>query len=189
MLIDGESMGETYTKVRKRQFTYALHGFSEDKVKAGSWILSPRDDLGVILETKEISKRTSKKKTLNRLSLRVRFEEPGSIRLNEIWALYKERPITRPMIERWEQRMSDNAIQYFRHVLPGAIDSLLFKPTDAIDGEQVKQIRKIQELIFRRAIKIAVAQEKMKLTSTQLVRATQEILALLEKNRSTLRKV
>ena len=84
------------------------------------------------------------------------------------------------MLERWQKRMSESAIQYFRHVLPGAIDSLLFKPTDSVNGAQVKQIRQIQELIFRRAIKIAVAQEKVKLTSTQLVRATQEILALLD---------
>lgn len=182
MLIDGESMGETHTKLRKRQFTYAIQGFTDVKVKVGSWVLSPREDLGVILEVNEISKRTSKKKTMNRLALRVRFEDSGSIRLNEIWTLHKERPLTRPMIERWQKRMNDSAIQYFRHVLPGVIDSLLFKPTDSINGEQVKQIRQIQDLIFRRAIKIAVAQEKVKLTSTQLVRATQEILALLDKH-------
>jgi hypothetical protein len=182
MLIDGESMGETHTKLRKRQFTYAIQGFTDVKVKVGSWILSPRDDLGVILEINEISKKTSRKKTLNRLVLRVRFEDSGSIRLNEIWTLYKERPLTRPMIERWQKRMSDSAIRYFRHVLPGVIDSLFFKPTDSINGAQINQIRQTQDLIFRRAIKIAVAQEKVKLTSTQLVRATQEIIALLDKH-------
>lgn len=182
MLLDGESMGETHTKLRKRQFTYAIQGFTKEKVKMGSWILSPREDLGVILEINEISKKTSKKKTLNRLALRVRFEDSGSIRLNETWTFHKERPLTRPIIKRWQKRMSESAVQYFRHVLPGALDSLLFKPTDSINGEQVKQIRQIQELIFRRAIKIAVAQEKVKLTSTQLVRATQEILVLLDKH-------
>ncbi len=182
MLIDGESMGETHTKLRKRQFTYLIQGFTEEKAKVGSWVLSPRDDLGVILEINVLSKRTSKKKTMNRLALRVRFEDSGNIRLNEIWTLYKERPLTRPMIEKWQKRMSESATQYFRHVLPSVIDSLLFKPTDSINGEQVKQIRQVQDLILRRAIKIAIAQEKVNLTSTQLVRATQEILALFDES-------
>lgn len=182
MLIDGESMGETHTKLRKRQFTYNIQGFTDAKAKVGSWILSPRDDLGVILEVNELSKRTSKKKTMKRLALRVRFDDSGSIRLNEVWTLYKERPLTRPMVVRWQKRMSEKATQYYRHVLPGVIDSLLFNPTDSINGEQVRQIRQVQDLILRRAIKIVVAQEKVKLTSTQLVRATQEILAHLDKH-------
>lgn len=182
MLIDGESMGETHTKLRKRQFTYNIQGFTDAKAKVGFWILSPRDDLGVILEVNELSKRTSKKKTMKRLALRVRFDDSGSIRLNEVWTLYKERPLTRPMVVRWQKRMSEKATQYYRHVLPGVIDSLLFNPTDSVNGEQVRQIRQVQDLILRRAIKIAVAQEKVKLTSTQLVRATKEILAHLDKH-------
>jgi hypothetical protein len=181
ILLDGESMGETHTKLRKRQFTYNIHGYTDAKMTPGLWILSPREDLGTILEINDIGKKPSKKKAPKCLAIRVRFDEPGSIRLNEIWNLFKEKPLTRKTILRWEKRLSEGASQYYRQVLPGVIDDLLFKPTDSINGEQVKQIRHIQDLIFRRAIRIAVAQEKVKLTSTQLVRATREIFALIEK--------
>ncbi len=182
MLIDGESMGETKTDLRKRQFTYQILGFTDAKIEPGSWLLSPRDDIGVIFEVQEITKTKSRKRIPKRVALRVKFEETGFIRLDETWTVYKKQPITRREMSRWEQRMTDGAAQYYWHVLPGVLDSVLFKPTEGVNGEQVRKIRNLQDQILYRAIKMAKSKESVKLTSTHLIDATREILQPLQQD-------
>jgi hypothetical protein len=180
VLIDGESMGETSTDLRRRQYSYLLDGVTNVDVKVGFWILSPREDLGKILEVREVGPWGLKKDRLKRLALRVRFDEKGSIRLNEMWQIFKKRPITYRLMERWQKRMTKEATQYFQQVLPGVLDSVLFEPSDSINAVQINQIRELQDRILRRAIKIAESQEKIQLTSSQLVRATREALRQFE---------
>ncbi|MFW9985080.1 MAG: hypothetical protein ACFFDJ_00770 [Candidatus Odinarchaeota archaeon] len=181
VLIDGESMGETSTDLRKRQFSYLIDGITQVGVKAGFWIMSPREDLGAIIEVKDIGPWGLKKDKLKRVAIRVRFDEKGLIRLNEMWQIFKKRPITNRLMERWQKRMTKEATQYFRQVLPGVLDSVLFEASDSINAEQVNQIRQLQDLILRRAIHIAESQENVQLTSSQLVRATKETLRQSEK--------
>lgn len=180
MLLDGESIGETKTDVRKRQFTYLIQGLTDVEIKSGSWMLSPREDLGAILEVEKVSK-TKLKKKLKRLALRVRFDETGFIRLNESWQLFTNQPLTRRLVERWHKRMTEDATQYYHQVLPGVLDDVLFESTDRINGALVNQIRLLQNRIIRRAIRIAISQDSLQLTSTQLTRATREILSSLVK--------
>jgi hypothetical protein len=80
--------------------------------------------------------------------------------------------------------MNDEAEQYFSQILPGVLDSVLFEPDDGISGNQISQIRKLETLILTRAIKLAIAQEKVYLTSTHLVQATKEILATTPQGKS-----
>ncbi len=181
MLIDGNSMGETKTDLRKRQFTYQIHGITDTTVKLGSWLLSPRHDLGVILEVNEIQQKKSRKKTPQRVALRVRFDEIGTIRLNETWNIFQTQPITPKIMRRWQRRMTEDAEQYFRHILPGVLDSVLFKAHDRIKGEQIRKIHHLQNRILKHAIRIAESQESLQLTSTLLIRSTRETLAQLKK--------
>jgi hypothetical protein len=181
MLIDAESMGETKTDLRKRQFSYQIHGITETKITPGSWLLSPREDMGLISEVLEITKRKTRSKTPQRVALRVKFTETGSIRLNESWAIFKKQPITRREMNRWEKRMTEGATQYYWQVLPGVLDSVLFKPDAGVNGEQVRKIRNLQDQILYRAIKTAKSKESVKLTSTHLIEATREILEPLDK--------
>jgi hypothetical protein len=177
MLIDGESMGETKTDLRKRLFTYKINGITDVEIKPGTWLLSPREDLGAILEVEEIGPWGSKRSKTKRIALRVQFSEAGQIRLNEIWNICKSHPITRRMRKKWLKRMNEEAEQYFSQILPGVLDDVLFEPEDGISGNQINQIRKLENLILTRAIQLAIAQEKVYLTSTHLVQATKEILA------------
>ncbi|MFX1575745.1 MAG: hypothetical protein ACFFCF_01080 [Promethearchaeota archaeon] len=181
MLIDAESMGETKTDLRKRQFTYRILGVTDIPIKPGSWLLSPREDVGTITEVQEITKRKSRKNSPKRIVLRVRFDETGLIRLNEEWVIFKKQPITRREMNRWENRMTESASQYFRQVLPGVLDSILFEPTEGVNGEQVKRIRHLQDQILYWAIKSAKSKESVRLTSTHLVDATRKILEPFEK--------
>ena len=176
MLIDAESMGETTTDLRKRQFTYQIVGITKEKISPGFWILSPREDVGMILEVNEITKSESKKKSQKRISLRVRFDDTGIIRLNESWMVFKKQPITRREMDRWSQRMTEGATQYYWQVLPGVLDSVLFESSEGVNGNQVRKIRNLQDHILYRAIKIAKTKESVKLTSTYLVEATRDIL-------------
>lgn len=175
-LIDGESMGETKTDLRKRQFTYLIEGITGAKIKPGNWLLSARDDLGLILEVEVIGLWKSLEASLKLVALRVRFDEKGIIRLNETWQILASRPITGRMLSLWQKRMTDDARQYFRNVLPGAIDSILYDSESAIQEDHVATIFELQNQILRRAIQIAEVQEVIRLTSTQLVRATREVL-------------
>ncbi len=181
LLLDAESMGETKTDLRKRQFTYQIRGVTNVSIKPGSWLLSPREDLGVILDIESAKKTKSKKKGTTTIALRVKFEEAGTIRLKESWAIFKKQPITRRELNRWEKRMTESATQYYWQVLPGVVDSVLFAPSNGVNGEQVKKIRHLQELILYHAIKMAKSKESVKITSTHLVDATREILEPFEK--------
>ncbi|MFX1565463.1 MAG: hypothetical protein ACFFCH_05685 [Promethearchaeota archaeon] len=181
MLLDAESMGETKTDLRKRQFTYQIRGVTDILIKPGSWLLSPREDLGIITDVEAATKNKSKKKRTTTVALRVKFEETGIIRLNESWTIFKKQPITHREMNRWEKRMTDGAKQYYRQVLPGVVDSILFSPSKGVNGEQVKKILNLREFILYHAIKMAKSKESVKLTSTHLVDATREILEPLEK--------
>jgi hypothetical protein len=176
MLLDAESMGETKTDVRKRQFTYQLVGVSDAKISPGSWLLSPREDICFVLEVNELLKNNSGKKLPARIALRVKFDETGIIRLNETWVVFKKQPITRREMGRWEQRMTEGATRYYWQILPGVLDSILFEPTEGVNGEQVKRIRNLHDQILYQAIKVAKNREAIKLTSTHLVDATRVIL-------------
>jgi hypothetical protein len=181
LLLDAESMGETKTDLRKRQFTYQIRGVTDALIKPGLWLLSPREDLGIITDVETTTKPKSKKKGSTTVAIRVKFEETGTIRLNESWLVFKMQPITRREMDRWEQRMTDDAKRYYWQVLPGVVDSVLFSPSNGVNGEQVKKIRNLQESILYRAIKMAKSKESVKLTSTHLVEATREILEPFEK--------
>ncbi len=175
-LLDAESMGETRVKFRKRQFSYLLEGTTSVDVKRGNWLLGPRDELGFILDVKSVKSRAKEQNTLTRVELRVRFNESGEIRIKENWQIFLEQPLTLRLLKMWQKRMTDNAQQYFLQVLPFAIDDVLHKPTSGIDGEQIQTIRSIQTQILKRAIRLAEAQQVIRLTSTQLIRATRDIL-------------
>ena len=84
-------------------------------------------------------------------------------------------------MERWEKRMTEGATQYYWQVLPGVLDSVLFKPDKGVNGAQVRKIRNLQDQILYRAIKTAKSKESVKLTSTHLIEATREILEPFEK--------
>jgi hypothetical protein len=175
-LLDAESMGETRVKFRKRQFSYLLEGTTPVAVKRGNWILGPRDELGFILDVKSVKPSTKDQNTLTRVELRVRFNETGEIRIKENWQIFLERPLTHRLLKMWQKRMTDNAQQYFFDVLPFVIDDVLHKPSSGIDGTQIQTIRSIQTQILKRAIRLAEAQQIIRLTSTQLIRATRDVL-------------
>ena len=177
MLIDGESMGETKTDLRKRLFTYKISGITDVEIKPGTWFLSPREDLGSILDVEVLGPWGAKRSKTKRVALRVRFEETSQIRLNENWIICATRPITRRMREKWLKRMSEDAEQYFSKILPGVLDSVLFEAEKGINGDQISKIRLLEDRILSHAIRLAIAQEKVYLTSTHLVQATKEILA------------
>jgi hypothetical protein len=181
MLLDGESMGETKTDLRKRQFSYLIHGIADTKIIPRSWILSPREDLGLISEVKEIKKSKPKKRSQSRVALRVKFDETGIIRLNETWTVFTKEPFTRRVVSRWEKRMTEGATQYYWEILPGVIDSVLFDATEGVNGEQVRKIRSLQTQILIRAIKKAKSKESLQLTSTHLVDATKALLEPFKK--------
>ena len=189
ILLDAESMGEVKTDLRKRQFSYQILGLADETIKPGSWLLSPREDIGIISEVENIAKRETRKKTPRRVAIRIKFEDTGFIRLNEIWTIFKKRPITRREMDRWEKRMTEEASQYYWQILPGVLDSILFKPNEGVNGEQVKQIRNFQNQILSQAIKKAKTQESVKLTSTHLVEATREILKPFKEDLRSIRKV
>jgi hypothetical protein len=73
--------------------------------------------------------------------------------------------------------MTDGAQEYYQKVLPTVIDSVLHQKETSIDGEQLDSILLLQLQILRKAIRIAETQQVIRLTSTQLVRATKEVLA------------
>ena len=177
MLIDGESMGETKTDLRKRLFTYKISGITDAEIKPGTWFMSPREDLGAILDVEIIGPWGQKQRKSRHVALRVRFDENSQIRLNEEWEIYSTHPVTTRMRRKWLKRMNEAAEQYFSQILPGVLDSVLFEPSDGISGNQVEQIRELETLILTRAIQLAISQEKVYLTSTHLVQATKEILA------------
>jgi hypothetical protein len=179
-LLDAESMGETRASFRKRQFSYLLEGTTAVDVKRGNWILGPRDELGFVLDVKVIKSGVKEQNTLTRVELRVRFNETGEIRINENWRIFLERPLTHRLLKMWQKRMTDNAQQYYFQVLPFAIDAVLHKPSEGIDGEQIDTIRSLQTKILMRAIRLAEDQQIIRLTSTQLIRATRDILASTE---------
>ncbi len=181
MLIDGESMGETRTDLRKRQFSYMIQGIADTKIAPKSWLLSPREELGMISEVKEIKKGKPKKRSQTRVALRVRFDENGIIKLNETWKVFTKEPITRQVLSRWEKRMTEEAMQYYWEILPGVIDSILFEATEGVNGQQLREIRMLQTRILVQAIKKAKSKESLQLTTTHLVDATREILESLEK--------
>jgi hypothetical protein len=85
--------------------------------------------------------------------------------------------------------MTEGATQYYWQVLPGVLDSVLFKPDAGVNGKQVRKIRNLQDQILYRAIKTAKSKESVKLTSTHLIEATREILEPLEKSKGAIRKV
>ncbi|MFW9830937.1 MAG: hypothetical protein ACFFD8_04115 [Candidatus Thorarchaeota archaeon] len=180
ILLDGESMGERKTDFRKRQFTYLIQGMADVEIKPSSWLLSPREDLGAILEVTKISLPKSRKKS-KRLALRVQFDDTGIIRLNERWQVFINQPLTRRIVERWKKRMTDGATQYHRELLPSILNEVLFESTNGIHSMQVNQIRSLQDRILRRAIQLAISQEALQITSTQLTRATREVLNSLNK--------
>ncbi len=182
LLIDGESMGETRTDIRKGHFTYLIQGISDVEVKESSWIISPREDLGVVLEAKAISQKGMKNTASHRFAIRVRFDETGTIRLNEIWEIYKTKPITRRIQRLWQKRLTEGAMQYYTEILPGVLDSILFEPIASINGEQIEQIRKLQEQILSRAIQLAESQDALQISSTQLIKATREVLKQFNKH-------
>jgi hypothetical protein len=175
-LLDAEGLGETKTRFRKHQFSYSLEGISDVEVKRGEWLLSPRDDLGFILDVKTIGPWGSGKSLQKRFELRVRFNDSGLIRLNESWLVFRKRPVTSRILSRWEKRMTNGAEQYYHQVLPTVIDSLLHSSESLIDGDQIEAIYTIQRMILSKAIRIAEAHEIIRLSSTQLIQATQEVL-------------
>jgi len=177
LLLDGESLGETKTDLRKRLFTYQISGITDVEIHPGTWLMSPREDLGAILDVEVIGPYGPKKSKTQRVALRVRFDETSQIRLNERWTIYPTHPITRRMRQKWLKRMNEEAQQYFSQILPSVLDSVLFEPDDGISRNQISQIRKLETLILTRAIRLAITQEKVYLTSTHLVQATKEILA------------
>ncbi|MDO8055566.1 MAG: hypothetical protein Q6361_01775 [Candidatus Hermodarchaeota archaeon] len=177
MLIDGESMGETKTDLRKRLFTYKITGITDVEIKSGTWLMSSREDLGAILDVEVIGPWGQKQRKTKRVALRVRFDEISQIRLNEEWTIFPSHPITGRMRRKWLKRMNENAEQYLSQILPGVLDSVLFEPSNGISGTQINQIRRLETLILSRAIQLAIAQEKVYLTSNHLVQATKEILA------------
>lgn len=182
LLIDGESMGETRTEIRKGYFTYLIHGISDVEVKQGLWLISPREDIGVVLEAQTIPQKSMKNTTSYRYIIRVRFDETGTIRLNEMWGIHKTKPITRRIQKLWEKRLAEGAMQYYNEVLPGVLDSVLFESNASINGSQIKQIRNFQEKILNRAIQLAESQETLQISSTQLIKATLEILKQFNKH-------
>lgn len=181
-LIDGEGLGETKTDLRKRQYSYYIEGTTEVEVKPGYWIINSRDDLGLVLESEKKGPWPTSKGSINRVALRVRFDETGNIRLNEIWQIYTSRPITRRMLELWQKRMTDSAKKYFKQILPGVLDSLLHESAQVIKEEHITNILQLQTLILRRAIQIGETQEVVRLTSTQLIQATKEVLGKVSSN-------
>ena len=72
--------------------------------------------------------------------------------------------------------MTEGASQYYHQVLPAVIDALMFEFGGLIDGEAIRTIRTVQEQILRRAVRLAETQNVVRLTSTQLVQATQDAL-------------
>ncbi len=181
-LIDAESMGEIKTDLRKRQFSYQILGMTDTTIKPGFWLLSPREDIGIISEVENITKKQTRKKSPKRVVLRVKFEDTGSIRLNETWTIFKKQPVTRREMGRWEKRMTEDASQYYWQILPGVLDKVLFEPTEGVNGDQVRKIRNLQNQILYQAIKKAKSKESVKLTSTHLVEATREILEPFDKD-------
>jgi len=175
-LLDAESMGETKTDLRARDFSYLFEGVADAEVKRGDWLLGPRDELGVIMNATALGPWKSGIGSLSRVEIRVRFDEPGAVRLNEPWRVFHQQPITRRLLLLWEKRMTEGANQYYRQVLPAVIDAVMFEPGGSVDGEEVETIRTLQEQILRRAVRLAETQNVVRLTSTQLVRATQDAL-------------
>lgn len=175
-LLDAESMGETKTDLRARDFSYLFDGVADAEVKRGDWLLGPRDELGAIMSATALGPWKSGVGSLTRVEVRVRFDEPGAVRLNEPWRMFRQQPLTRRLLLLWEKRMTDNANQYYRQVLPAVIDALMFESGGSVDGEEIKTIRTLQEQILRRAIRLAETQNVVRLTTTQLVRATQDAL-------------
>jgi hypothetical protein len=176
-LLDAEGLCETKTDFRKRHFSYKIEGLTEVEVKSGNWLASPRGDVGQILEVELLSTLRPSRRKHKRIALRVQFNETGIIRLNELWFIYSRRPITHSTILQWEKRMTDGAQEYYQKVLPTVIDSVLHQKETSIDGEQLDSILLLQLQILRKAIRIAETQQVIRLTSTQLVRATKEVLA------------
>ena len=176
VLLDGESMGETKTDLRKLKFSYYIQGITDVEIKKGMWLLSPREDLGHVLEAKLLEPPKPKRGSQRRVKVRVRFDESGKIRLNENWQIYKKRPITSRVLLLWQKRMTDGAMQYYRQVLPNVIDSTINPPDVGINRNQINVILGLQEQILRHAIRIAESQEVVRLTSTQMIKATREIL-------------
>ncbi len=175
-LLDAEGLGETKIRLRKYQFSYDIEGITDVEVKGGGWILSPREEMGFILDAKNIGPWKSEKGPQKRVALHVRFKESGVIRLNESWLIFKKRPITHRILKLWEKRMTNGAVRYYRQVLPTVIDSLLHSSESLIDGDQIETIRTMQKMILSQAIRIAESQQAIRLSSTQLIRATQEVL-------------
>jgi hypothetical protein len=175
-LLDGESMGETKTDLRARDFSYLFNGVADAEVKRGDWLLGPRDELGGVMNATALGSSKSGVSSLTRVELRVRFDEPGVVRLNESWLVFHRQPLTRRLLLLWEKRMTDTASQYYRQVLPAVIDAVLFESGGSVDGEEIETIRVLQEQILRRAVRLAETQNVVRLTSTQLVRATQDAL-------------
>lgn len=174
-LLDAEGMGERKATLRKQGFTYRIEGVTALNVQQGSWLLSPREDLGLILETRTLGSWMTSV-TQKRVALRVQLNDPGLIRLNEEWLIFSRRPITQRMLKSWEKRMTDSAQQYFRDVLPSVIDTVLHEASPTINGDRIRTIRAFQEGILRQAIRLAEMQQLIQLTSNHLVRATREIL-------------
>ncbi len=179
-LLDAEGLGETKTDFRKQNFSYRIVGNTEVEVKSGNWLVSPRGEIGLILEIELLSALKPSQRKQKRLALRVQFNATGVIRLNELWFIYSRRPITLSTISLWEKRMTDGAQEYYQKVLPTVIDSVLHQKETSISGEQLDSILLIQQSILRKAIRIAETQQVIRLTSTQLVRATKEVLAKIE---------
>jgi hypothetical protein len=175
-LLDAESMGETKTDVRARDFSYQLDGVADAEIKRGDWLLGPRDELGVIMSATTLGPWKSGISSLTRVEIRARFDEPGLVRLNESWRVFHQQPLTRRLLLLWEKRMTDGANQYYRQVLPAVIDAVMFEPGGSVDGEEIQTIRSLQEQILRRAVRLAETQNAVRLTSAQLVRATQDAL-------------
>lgn len=175
-LLDAESMGETKTDLRGRDFSYLFDGVADAEFKRGDWLLSPRDELGLVMNVAALGAWKSGIGALTRVEVRIRFDEPGFVRLNETWRVFHQQPLTRRQLLLWEKRMTEGANQYYHRVLPAVIDSLMFESAESIDGEEIDTIRTLQGQILRRAIRIAESQNVVRLTTTQLVRATQDAL-------------
>jgi hypothetical protein len=169
-------MGETKTDLRARDFSYLFDGVANAEIKRGDWLLGPRDELGGVINATALGAWKSGISSLTRVEVRVHFDEPGVVRLNESWLVFRQQPLTRRLLLIWEKRMTDSANQYYRQVLPAVIDAVLFESGGSVDGEEIKTIRVLQEQILRRAVRIAETQNTVRLTSTQLVRATQDAL-------------
>jgi hypothetical protein len=175
-LLDAESMGETKTDLRARDFSYLFDGVADAEVKRGDWVLGPRDELGLVMNATTLGPLKSSASTLTRVEVRVRFDEPGVVRLNEPWRVFHQQPLTRRQLLLWEKRMTETAIQFYRQVLPAVIDALMYESAGSVDGEEINTIRTLQKEILRRAVRLAETQNVVRLTSTQLVRATQDAL-------------